>query len=223
MHKEAVYIYGRAQGGNMPLTMKGVTMSHIWHKGKKRDNGQDYIIHPLDVCRTLLNLNNPLIVTDTVTCAGLNHDVTEEEGVGSEILRKEFGEDTSFLVGLVTRIEGETKREYFKKVASDPRSILIKGVDRFWNLSSMVRLVSESRDIERLEDYIEETECEKFGVLKMLKDGRRLYSQYSDAFVLLRDIIENCIDEAKCFLAEMKENERLKYKIRLLETKFGTN
>lgn len=214
MHKDAIYIYGIAKGKKWPLTMKAVTMAHIWHKGQLRDDGAPYIDHPLMVCRTLLNLNNSLIVTDAVSAAGLLHDTVEDKRTTLEIVREIFGKEVADLVDLLTRRENESEENYLRRVATHPGAILIKGADRFRNIGTMVQLIDKKGNIERLIRYIADT---KEHILPMLKEGRRMHLEYSDAYVLFRDDIKTVIDVAEPYIEKFKENQRLKEELDALK------
>lgn len=223
MHSHSIYLYGLCKGIKYHLTMKGVTLSHLWHKGHKRDDGSDYFIHPLMVSNSLFNLNNPEIVTDVVGAASLLHDSIEDERVSYETVVQEFGKEVADLVLELTKSEGEQDEEHLKRV-KDPRAILIKGEDRRWNLVTMVILVVQSKDHEsfeknlnRLEKYVQKTEDPEKGVLALLKDGRRRYLAYSDAFVTIRDEIQNIIDVIKPYIEEVKKRMALEKRVVDLE------
>lgn len=209
MHKDGIYLYGFTKGAKMRLAMKGVTKAHEWHAGQLRDDKTPYVEHVLKVCRSLINLNNPEIITDVVACAALLHDSVEDKKTTLGNMEKEFGPEVAFLVDQVTKREEETKEEYFKRI-TDPRAILIKGEDRRWNITTMVTLAQQIRNIDRLEKYIEETESK---ILPMLKEARRNYLEYSDAFVSIRDNLNDIINAARIFIEEFKRGEELEKKV----------
>lgn len=206
MHKDAVYLYGIFKGKEWSLSMRAITMAHEWHKGHKRDDNSEYFEHPLTACRSLLNLNNPKIVNDVVAAAALLHDVLEDKRTTAEELKKEFGEEVAHLVDLLTKKEGEKEDEYYKRVAADPRAMLIKAADREWNIFTMVRLVAKTGDIERMARYILNT---KIYVLPMIKSGRRKHLDFSDAYVSYRDHIVHIIELAEFYLREVEKRKKL--------------
>lgn len=207
MNTDAIYIYGMSKGKKWSLTMKAVTLAHVWHKDQWRDDGSPYIDHPLMVCRTLLNLNNPIIVTDEEAAAGLLHDTVEDKRTTLDAIFNAFSERTAYLVDNLTRRENESEEDYLKRVASDPGSILIKGADRFHNIGSMVKLIEKNGNIDRLIRYIEDT---KMHIFPLLKEGRRMHLEHSDAYVLFRDAIKTIINVAEPYIVKYQENERLK-------------
>ena len=73
------------------------------HKGQKRSSGQDYIIHPLAVSYTLLELG---MDTDTI-CSALLHDVVEDTPATLDDLKKRFGQDVA-----LKSVQLEWNRQY---------------------------------------------------------------------------------------------------------------
>ena len=70
------------------------------HKEQKRKTGEPYIIHPIAVARIIaeeLELGaNPVI-------AAFLHDVVEDTDYTIEDIKRIFGDDVAFLVGVVTK------------------------------------------------------------------------------------------------------------------------
>lgn len=229
MHSHAIYLYGLCKGIKgiqYHLTMKGITLSHLWHKGHKRDDGSDYFVHPLMVANSLFNLNNSEIVTDVVGAASLLHDSIEDGRVSHETVVQEFGKEVANLVLDLAKRKEETDEDYLKRIKNDPRAVLIKGEDRRWNLVTMVTLVVQSKDcesfnknLERLKRYVQKTEDSENGVLAILKEGRRRYLTYSDAFVTIRDEIQNIIDVIKPYIEEAEKRMALEKRVADLEQK----
>jgi guanosine-3',5'-bis(diphosphate) 3'-pyrophosphohydrolase len=71
------------------------------HAAQKRETGDPYIVHPLEVAQILaqLELDIPTII------AGLLHDTVEDTGVGLEVIRKQFGGEIAHLVDGVTKLK----------------------------------------------------------------------------------------------------------------------
>ena len=105
------------------------------HVGQKRQSGEPYIIHPLNVALILaqLELDRESIV------AGLLHDVVEDTSITLDDIRAEFGGEVALLVDGVTKlkqltyktndkqeIQAENYRKMFLAMAKDIRVILIK-------------------------------------------------------------------------------------------------
>ena len=71
------------------------------HEGQFRSSGQPYIIHPLAVAKSLLELG---MDTDSV-CAALLHDVVEDTEATKEELQERFGYPVAMLVEGVTKLK----------------------------------------------------------------------------------------------------------------------
>ncbi len=179
MHKEALYLYGFCKGAKLPLTLKAITFATKIYKGEKRDNGDDYIKHPLEVCRRLINNR---VIDDEMLAAAMLHDAIEDKRATKEEIEDFFNKGVAYLVDLLSKKGCESLEEYYKRISTDIRSITIKSVDRVCNVSDMVEIFST----ERLKKYVKETEEY---ILPMMKRARREYLGYSDTMVSIRDNI----------------------------------
>ena len=99
------------ENADIDLIMRAYKMAEEHHKGQKRNSGEDYIIHPLNVSLILADMN-----MDTATIvAGLLHDVVEDTDVTLEDVKNEFGEEIADLVDGVTKLK---KLNYLQKEAA---------------------------------------------------------------------------------------------------------
>ena len=99
------------------------------HSGQKRQSGEPYISHPLNVAYILAEMHAD---KDTI-CAGLLHDTLEDTDATEEDLRI-FGEDVVHAVKLLTRAKGADEEEYVKNVLADPMAAVVKNADKISNL-----------------------------------------------------------------------------------------
>ncbi len=129
---------------NIPLIRKAYEFSNEAHDGQKRQSGEPYIEHCLQVAFILAEQH-----MDSVTiAAGLVHDVVEDTDFTIEQIREEFGDEIAELVDGVTKIGAvhfssreEQQVEYFRKMlltmSKDIRVILIKLADRLHNMRTL--------------------------------------------------------------------------------------
>ena len=114
------------------------------HENQKRKSGEPYIIHPLAVAETLIQLN---MDADTV-CAGLLHDVIEDTDTSEETITELFGKNVCELVQGVTKIaniknlsksaqEAETIRKMFIAMSKNMPVIIIKLADKLHNMRTL--------------------------------------------------------------------------------------
>lgn len=114
------------------------------HDGQKRESGEEYIIHPLNVAYILANLG----FDDETIEAALLHDVLEDtEGTKDEIILL-AGKSVFEMVEGVTKLgklgysskkeaQVENYRKMFLAMGKDIRVIIIKFADRLHNLRTL--------------------------------------------------------------------------------------
>ncbi|MFH0820825.1 MAG: bifunctional (p)ppGpp synthetase/guanosine-3',5'-bis(diphosphate) 3'-pyrophosphohydrolase, partial [Candidatus Peregrinibacteria bacterium] len=128
---------------NEKRVMQAYEFASKAHEGQKRNSGEPYIQHPLEVAKILISLQPD---EDSII-SSLLHDVPEDTKYTIEDLKKEFGEK---VVPLLTGLEklgkvyyrGEERqienlRKMFIAMAKDIRVILIKLADRLHNMRTL--------------------------------------------------------------------------------------
>ena len=114
------------------------------HKGQKRQSGDDYITHPLNVAYILAEMHAD---RDTV-CAGLLHDTLEDTHVTKEEIRELFNPTIADLVDGVTKLAKmnfsskeeqnlANTRKIITGITEDVRIIIIKLADRLHNMRTL--------------------------------------------------------------------------------------
>ena len=124
------------------------------HKDQKRDSGDPYLIHPVEVANILTELK-----LDSATIAtGLLHDTIEDTKITYKTVEKEFGQEVADLVEGVTKIsklEGRaienSKAENIRKLilatSKDIRVLLVKIADRLHNMRTLSSISDKDRRI----------------------------------------------------------------------------
>jgi GTP pyrophosphokinase len=137
-------------GADAELIRRAYEFSARVHRGQRRQSGEPYLVHPVEVASIIADLR--LDVASVAT--GLLHDTVEDTLTTLEQLQGEFGEEIALLVDGVTKISQinftsreEKQAENFRKMilamARDIRVILVKLADRTHNMRTLDSLESQ--------------------------------------------------------------------------------
>ncbi len=146
------------------LITKAYEYANLMHDGQKRNSGEPYIIHPLNVAYILSEMHAD---TDTI-CAGLLHDTIEDTKATKEEIENLFNSDIANLVDGVTKIskmnfsnkvdqEMANTRKIITSVKNDIRIIIIKLADRLHNMRTLEfksEFKQKENALETLEIYV---------------------------------------------------------------------
>ena len=124
--------------------MKAYNYALEKHGDQKRNSGEPYIVHPLQVAYTLAEMG----LDEQTIAAALLHDVVEDTDATNEDIVKEFGEEVAEMVAGVTKLSNmqfasveenqvENYRKMFLAMGKDIRVILIKLADRLHNMRTI--------------------------------------------------------------------------------------
>ena len=147
---------------NEKLFVKAIEVAETSHKDQFRASGDPYIVHPYEVCKSLIELK---LDTETVI-TGLLHDVIEDTEYSKEQLNEIFGKSIASLVDGLTKIDfleekkitrSEKEAENFRKLlistAKDIRVLIIKLADRLHN----IKTIHFFKDVEKRKRVSNET------------------------------------------------------------------
>ncbi|BAU86527.1 GTP pyrophosphokinase [Streptomyces laurentii] len=127
---------------DLSVLRRAYVLAESSHRGQFRKSGEPYITHPLAVTLILAALGAE---TTTLT-ASLLHDTVEDTEVTLDQVREEFGDEVTYLVDGVTKLEKveygaaaepETFRKMLVATGDDVRVMSIKLADRLHNMRTL--------------------------------------------------------------------------------------
>ncbi len=130
---------------------KAFAFAQVKHAGQKRNSGEDYFVHVLEVAKNCASLGMDI----TTIVSALLHDTLEDTDTTEEELLGLFGEQVVFLVKGVTKLgkikyrgrerHVESMRKLFVATAEDLRVLIIKLADRLHNVSTLEHVRPDKR------------------------------------------------------------------------------
>lgn len=160
MYEKLGAILEKISDENRGLVLDAFEFAFKAHEGQKRDNGENYIVHPLEVAYILSDMN---LDVDTII-GGLLHDVIEDTEFTYLDITSKFGEEVAILVEGVSKLDKinyKTKeeeqagniRKMLIAMTKDIRVILIKLADRLHNMRTL-KYLPEKKQREKSEETL---------------------------------------------------------------------
>ncbi|MCL4542709.1 MAG: HD domain-containing protein, partial [Deltaproteobacteria bacterium] len=136
----------------LKLFEKAYNFSKRVHRGQKRDSGEPYLTHPIEVAAIVAGLR----MDCASIIAALLHDTVEDTLATLDDIKNEFGEEVATVVDGLTKLgrlsfksseelEAENIRKMIVAMAKDIRVIIIKLADRLHNLRTLDFLAKEKQ------------------------------------------------------------------------------
>ena len=180
------------------LIKKAFSFAQNAHEGQTRYSGDPYFIHLVETAKNLAELG----MSPTTIAAGLLHDSIEDAEITPQELTSKFGDEISFLVEGVTKLDKiryrGTKRhigslrKLFVAISQDLRVLIIKLADRLHNIETLKYVPQDKQKriaVETLEIYA--PIAYRLGIRKLsraLEDGAFPYvypKEYTETLDLL--------------------------------------
>ena len=186
------------------------------HKEMKRLTGDDFITHPLEVTKILMDLN----VDDTTIIASLLHEVINNGNKTYEDLVNDFGEDIAKIVLSVSKINklelpdnNESSVIYLRKIlvglAEDVRVMYIKLADRLHNMRTnwAINPLKQKQKAEETMSVLVPI-AHRLGInsIKSELENLSLYYLKPDVYNDILEKLNETVDELNDCLEEMKES-----------------
>ena len=186
------------------------------HEGMKRLSGDDFITHPLEVTKILMDLN----VDDTTIIASLLHEVINNGNKTYEDLQNDFGEEVAKIVQSVSKINklelpdnNESSIIYLRKIlvglAEDVRVLYIKLADRLHNMRTNWA-INPAKQKEKANETMNVLVpiAHRLGInsIKSELENLSLYYLKPDVYNDILEKLNNTVTELNKYLEDMKES-----------------
>ena len=199
------------------------------YAGMKRETGEDYIYHPINVAYILADLKMDPV---TIACALIHEAITLGKMTYEEV-EEMFGTESANIVNSITKISNlkqtfkinnpEKYRRIIVGLSENPATLFIKFADRLHNLRTL-----KVHDAEHIKYIVTETQniyipiAHRLGMKKMKSEMEDLCLQYSETeqYNKVLDRINADKEELEKSLAKMKyeimqvlDHHNIKYEI----------
>ena len=187
------------------MIKKAYNLAYNAHKEQRRESGEPYIMHPVEVAYILADMG---MDTSTIT-AGLLHDVIEDTEHSYEDISREFSPEVANLVEGVTKLgkikyktkeeqQADNVRKMLLAMAKDIRVILIKLADRLHNMRTLKYMPVEKQKEKAKETFdIYAPLAHRLGMSKIkweLEDLGFRYMNPNEYYFIVRKIAEKRVE-----------------------------
>ena len=201
---------------DIDMVVKACELATDAHKDQKRESGEPYITHPIDVAVILADMG---MDTSTII-AGVLHDVIEDTEYTYDDLKDTFNVEIANIVQGVTKlgkIEYKTKeeqqadnvRKMLLAMSNDIRVIIVKLADRLHNLRTLKFMPKEKQKQKAKETLdIYAPLAHRLGMSKIkweLEDLSFRYLHEDEYYDLVRQIAEKRV-ERETYIEEVTDD-----------------
>ena len=205
------------------------------HKEQRRQSGEPYIIHPLNVAYILTQMHAD---AETVSAA-LLHDTIEDTAITKEEIEKQFGKEIATLVDGVTKMSklnftseeeqiASNTRKIITSLDDDVRIVIIKLADRMHNIRTLQyksKYKQRETALKTMEIFVPLAYClGSYSIKSELENNslaylkRKKYAKIKDTLELMSDendlVIAKSIEEVGNLLADNNMNFEIEKRIK---------
>ena len=143
------------------LLDKAIALAKIAHEGQVDKGGHSYINHPLRVMNAVETVEEKIVA--------VLHDAVEDSDLTIDDLKREgFSEEIVCAIAAITKLEGEKRKDYLKRVELNKIALKVKIADMNDNADISRIYNPGDRDRERTRIY-------KKNILKLEKKLNSIY------------------------------------------------
>lgn len=199
------------------------------HIGQYRKSGDNYIIHPIEVTKILIDMK---MDTDGLV-AGILHDIVEDTMITVADIKYNFGNSVAHLVDGVTKLDNlpngtkkqdESIRKMIIAMVKDIRVIIIKLADRLHNMRTLKYMPPEKQKRianETLSIYAPLAHRLGIAKIKWELEDLSLYYLEPEKYQQIKSLIDEKKDERKKYLdtmvsdiSHLLENSQIKGRVK---------
>ena len=195
------------------MIIKAYNFASEAHKDQRRESGEPYIVHPVEVACILAEMG---MDTSTIA-AGLLHDVIEDTNYSYQDIEREFSTEIANLVEGVTKLgqiqyktkeeqQADNVRKMLMAMSKDVRVMLIKLADRLHNMRTLKFMPVEKQKEKAKETFdIYAPLAHRLGISKIkweLEDLAFRYTNPNEYYYLVQKIAEKRT-EREAYIAEI--------------------
>jgi len=214
---------------DLKFIKSGFELASLSHQGQKRASGEEYIIHPIEV-----SLKTAEIGLDAkAVTAALLHDTVEDTSTDLKTVKKKFGDEVTFLVNALTKVNVihlqsdektvESARKMFLAISRDIRVVIIKLLDRLHNMQTISALPERDRkriSLETLEIYAPLADRLGMGELKAKLEDLAFQYAYPEEYEYIQKELKEKMSQREKYLEKIipiVEKELIKEKIKIID------
>lgn len=213
-------IEANVKDADIELIKKAYNFAFDAHKEQKRESGEPYIMHPVNVAMILSELG----MDSNTIIAGLLHDVIEDTHYSYDDVANEFNKEVANLVDGVTKLgkikykskeeqQADNVRKMLLAMAKDIRVIIIKLADRLHNMRTLKFMPAEKQKSKAQETLdIFAPLANRLGMSKIkweLEDLCLRYLHPDDYYDLVHQIAEKRVEREEYIakiIVQLKDN-----------------
>lgn len=170
----SAYLRGRLDAPGFKQSQKALAFAWEAHAGKKRESGEPYIIHPLQMACDAIACKG---ATDRIIATLLLHDTVEDCNIPLSALPVDETVRRAVKLLTIHPLHGEakieTKRRYYNELLDSGEATVGKAFDRLNNLHSMEGVFEEDRIVKNIRETHEL-------LMPILKRAKYIYPELSD-------------------------------------------
>ena len=216
LEEEFLSKINKTYGEDAKTIIKAFEFANEKHKGQKRDDGREYIIHPYETAKILTDMNADL---PSVIC-GFLHDCLEDTDTTEKEILSEFGEEVANLVSGTAKVElikqarlnnpdeNELLRKMLLSINRDARVAFVKLADRLDNMRNLAvkERVKQIKIAQETLDIFVPT-AERLGMSKFKRELENLCFMYlfPDEYLETQKFMEENYKKREKYIVEISD------------------